>query len=65
MIMNNYVPDYNLEPPKAPKYLPCPVCGADLYDYIVLDIDDCAIGCSACTKHISAEEYVEHEEDYE
>ena len=59
------IPDYNLEPPPPMKYLSCPMCGADLYDYIVLDIDGSAVGCSACTKCISPEEYVEHEEDYE
>ena len=53
------IPDYKLEPPTAPKYPSCPICGTELYDYIVLDAYGDAVGCSECTKTKDPWEYQE------
>ena len=57
--MMMYVPDYNLEPPPPPKYPTCPMCGTELYDYLVEDVTGDIVGCSECTKTYTAEEYME------
>ena len=57
--MKEYIPDYKLEPPEAPKYLSCPICGTDLYDYIIQDENGDTVGCSECTTCLTADEYME------
>lgn len=56
------IPDYRLDPPSPPRYLPCPFCGTELYDYIVEDICGDVVGCSECIRQLSAEEYLEKED---
>jgi hypothetical protein len=34
-----------------------------MYDYLVLDIDNDVVGCSECTKEVTADEYLEREEE--
>lgn len=53
------VPDYRLDPPKRPGYPTCPWCGTSMYDWLVEDVCGDIVGCSECTKTISAEEYLE------
>lgn len=55
--------DHNLEPPPPPKYISCPACGSEMYDYLVIDIDNDVVGCSECTKEVTADEYLEREEE--
>lgn len=57
--MADKIPDYKLDPPKMVMYPTCPMCGTTMYDYLVEDICGDVIGCSECTKAISAEEYME------
>jgi len=57
--MREYIPDYNLEPPEAPKYASCPICGSDLYDYLIEDMSGDIVGCSECTTCLTADEYME------
>ena len=51
------VPDYNLEPPPAHKYPCCPMCGTELYDYVIMDIAGEIVGCSECTRTLDCYEY--------
>ena len=56
--------DQHLEPPKMRPYLSCPICGSELYDYVVEDAYGDIVGCSECVKHLDADEYLEkHDED--
>lgn len=57
------VSDYRLEPPNPPAYPSCPICGSELYDYIVEDAYGDVVGCSECVKHKTAEEYMEDNDD--
>lgn len=51
--------DYKLDPPKANTLPPCPMCGAELYGYIFIDIYGDAVGCTECIKTKDPWEYVE------
>lgn len=55
------VADYRLEPPKMRPYPCCPMCGTELYDYVIEDAYGDIVGCSECTRQLSAEEYLEKE----
>jgi len=55
--MMTTVPDYNLEPPTPHKYPSCPMCGTELYDYVVMDCCGDIVGCSECTKTLDVYEY--------
>ena len=57
--MMTTVPDYRLEPPPAPKYPSCPICGTEMYDYLIEDAYGDIVGCSECTRTYTAEEYME------
>lgn len=62
-IRANDPPDYRLEPPDPPKYLCCPACGSEMYDYVIADIDGDIVGCSECTRQLDADEYLREESD--
>ena len=53
------IPDYRLDEPRRPGYPTCPMCGTSMYDWLVEDVCGDVVGCSECTKTISAEEYLE------
>ena len=56
------IPDYRLEPPKLRKPIPtCPMCGESLYDYLIEDVTGDIVGCSECTRFLTAEEYLDLE----
>lgn len=57
------IPDYKLDPPTPTLYPDCPLCGASLYDYLVIDISGDTVGCSECTRQLTAEEYLETYDD--
>lgn len=58
-IRANDPPDYRLEPPDPPKYLCCPACGSEMYDYVIADMDGEIVGCSECTRQYDPYEYLE------
>ena len=55
--------DYRLDPPEPMKVVECPYCGTSLFDYLVEDAFGAIVGCSECTRQLTAEEYLEEEED--
>lgn len=63
MVNSMTVPDYRLDPPTPVDYPDCPLCGTSLYDYLVVDICGDVVGCSECTKHITADEFLERDEE--
>ena len=62
------IPDYRIEPPSPKKHYPtCPMCGTSLYDFLIEDITGDVVGCTECTRYVTAEEYLDLEalnEDY-
>jgi DNA-directed RNA polymerase subunit RPC12/RpoP len=44
------------------KVVECPYCGTSLFDYLVEDIFGAIVGCSECTRQLTAEEYLEEED---
>ena len=60
---NMTIPDYRLDPPEPMKVVECPYCGTSLFDYLVEDAFGAIVGCSECTRQLTAEEYLEEEED--
>ena len=53
------IPDYRLDPPKAESIPPCPICGAELYGYLFLDVFNDVVGCTECIRTKDPWEYVE------
>lgn len=53
------IPDYKLDPPKSNMLPPCPMCGAELYGYIFIDIYGDPVGCTECVRTKDPWEYVE------
>ena len=53
------IPDYRLEPPPAPNYPACPMCGTELYDYVFVDVYGDVVGCSECVHSKDPWEYAE------
>lgn len=53
------IPDYRIEPfPVEKEYPECPVCGKSLYDFVVEDKYGYIVGCSECTRTLTADEYL-------
>ena len=55
--------DYMIDPPEAPTYPACPVCGRDDYDELYINAFGHIYGCDSCVERISACDYWQEQYD--
>ena len=63
VLMREYIPDYQLEPPVKKEFIPiCPVCGKEC-DTVYLDFEGEVAGCDRCVFMEDAYVYLYEEDD--